>query len=303
MVNGTCLTAHERVTRRWAAVVTLVVVLSGSLIGQRADPRRLVSTSPSITETLFALGLGDRVVGVSSYCRFPPQVAALPKVGAFLSPDAEVIARLKPDLVFVHTGPNTAAAQLHALGIATVVVDRGSMTTIFSTIRQIGTAAGVTDRADMLAGEINTRLDRVRAAVAARAPRTVLIVVGRQTGTLSDIIAVGHSSYLNEVAAIAGGRNALPAAVKQEYPRLSLETVISLSPDVIIDVGEMGESPSDSDRRRAITKGLWQRQPLVKAAREGRVFVTTDAAFTVPGPRIVTVAETMAGWFHGVRFP
>jgi len=82
-----------------------------------------------------------------------------------------------------------------------------------------------------------------------------------------------------------------------------METVISLSPDVIIDIGEMGESPADSDRRRQITEGLWKKQMLVKAAYEGRVFVTTDEAFTVPGPRIVNVAETMATWLHGLRFP
>jgi iron complex transport system substrate-binding protein len=131
----------------------------------------------------------------------------------------------------------------------------------------------------------------------------VLIIVGRQTGTLSDIIAVGHGSYLNAIVGIAGGRNALPSTVTPEYPRISLETVISLSPDVIIDIGEMGESPADSARRRQVTEGLWKKQTLVTAAREGRVFVTTDEAFTVPGPRIVNVAETMATWFHGVRVP
>ena len=81
-----------------------------------------------------------------------------------------------------------------------------------------------------------------------------------------------------------------------------METVISLAPDVIIDVGEMGESPADSDRRRQVTAELWKRQTLVKAAREGRVLVDHDEAFVVPGPRIVDVAETMATWFHGVRF-
>jgi ABC-type Fe3+-hydroxamate transport system substrate-binding protein len=161
----------------------------------------------------------------------------------------------------------------------------------------------VPDRADELIATIHSRLDRVKTTVAARTPPTALIVVGRQTGALTDIIAVGHSSYLSDVAAIAGARNALPISVKSEYPRISMETVISLSPDVIIDVGEMGESPSDSGRRRQITESLWKRQTLVKAAREGRVFVTTDEAFTVPGPRIVNVAETMAGWFHSVRFP
>jgi iron complex transport system substrate-binding protein len=267
-------------------------------------PMRLVSTSPSITETLFALGLGDRVVGVSTYCRFPPDATRLPKVGSFLAPDVELIARLKPDLVFLNTGPNSAAAQLAALRVPAAVIDRtGALETVPSTIRQIGSAAGVPDAADRLVTSINGRLERVRSAVAGRAPRSVLIIVGRQTGTLNDMVAVGHTSYLGAIAAMAGGRNALPTTIKPEYPRISMETVISLSPDVIIDIGEMGESPVDAERRRQITEGLWKRQTLVKAAREGRVFVSTDEAFTVPGPRVVQVAETMAAWFHGVRFP
>src|SRR5689334_17003494 len=99
--------------------------LAAAVAFAQAPPARIVSTSPSITETLFALKLGDRVVGVSTYCRYPKQVLDLPKVGTFLKPDAETIARLKPDLVFVHTGPNTVAKQLAALGIRTSVVDRG----------------------------------------------------------------------------------------------------------------------------------------------------------------------------------
>ena len=223
-------------------------------------------------------------------------------MGRSLSPDAEIIARLKPDLVFLHTGPNSAARQLAALRVPTAVIDRGSFETVSATIRQIGMAAGVPAAAASLIATIDGRLGRVRSAVAGRPSRSVLIVVGRQTGTLNDLIVVGHTSYLGAIAAMAGGRNALPSTVKPEYPRISMETVINLSPDVIIDIGEMGESPGDSDRRRQITEGLWKRQTLVKAAREGRVFVTTDEAFTVPGPRVVSVAETMAAWFHGVRF-
>lgn len=286
------------------AIAALLIVLSASPIAQNNPaPMRLVSTSPSITETLFALGLGDRVVGVSTYCRFPAEVLKLPKVGAFLSPDAEVIARLKPDLVFLNAGPNSAAMQLAALNVRTALIDRGSFETVPSTIRQIGAAAGMPEAAERVVSSINTRLERVRAAVAGRPPRTVLIIVGRQTGTLSDIIAVGHGSYLNEIATVAGGRNVLPASVRPEYPRISMETVISLAPDVIIDIGEMGESPADSDSRRQITEGLWKKQTLVKAVRDGRVIVSTDEAFTVPGPRVAHVAETMAAWFHGAGVP
>jgi iron complex transport system substrate-binding protein len=290
-----------RHVRRAFAIALLVFLASATGRSQPQEiPARIVSTSPSITETLFALGLGDRVVGVSTYCRYPPAVAVLPKVGTFLKPDAETIARLKPDLVFVHKGPNNVLAQLGTLGIKTAVVDRGSLPGVFTTIREISTAASVADKGERLVSDLNAGLDRVKASVAGRTPRKVLIIVGRRTGTLTDIIAVGPGSYLHGIATIAGGSNVL-ASTTLEYPRISMETVISLAPDVIVDVGEMGESPADSDRRRQITEGLWRSQTLVKAVRDGGVHAVHDEAFVVPGPRIVEVARTMVRWLHGVE--
>ena len=102
-----------------------------------AVPARIVSTSPSITETLFALGLGDRVVGVSAFCRFPPEVLKLPKVGTFLKPDAELIAGLRPDLVVVHELSTGIDRRLASLRIPFVVVDRGTLASVFSSVRQI----------------------------------------------------------------------------------------------------------------------------------------------------------------------
>jgi iron complex transport system substrate-binding protein len=290
-------------TRVLMSMVTLVLVTSLTpRVQAQTMPARIVSTSPSITETLFALGLGDRVVGVSRFCRYPAAVSGLPKVGTFQKPDTETIAGLRPDMVFAHAGPNNAAAQLQMLGIKTATVDRGALPTVFTTIQQIGAAAGVSDRATRLIADLRGGLDRVKAAVAGRPPRRVLIIVGRRTGTLTDIVAVGPGSYLHDLAAMAGGTNVL-ADVKLEYPRISMETVISLAPDMIIDVGEMGESPADADRRRQATEGLWRQQTLVKAVQTGAVHATTDEAFVVPGPRILEVARTMALWFHDVRVP
>jgi len=284
-----------------ALVLLSLVVCGAAALAQSPIPTRIVSTSPSITETLFALGLGDAVVGVSNFCRFPAAVAKLPRIGTFLNPDPELIARLRPDVVFVHTGPNAAGAQLASLGIKTSSIETGALSEVFSAIRTIGAAANVRERADRLVTEINTRLERVRTTVSRRPSRRVLIIVGRRTGTLADIVAVGRASYLSDIAAIAGGVNVLDTATR--YPRISMETVIALAPDVLIDVGEMGESPADSQRRRALTEGLWARQRLVKAVRDGAVHVTTDDAFVVPGPRVIDVAELMATWFHGVHFP
>jgi iron complex transport system substrate-binding protein len=291
--------------RALRSIAWLLLATSAAMCVQieaQGVPARIVSTSPGITETLFALGLGDRVVGVSRFCRYPASVATLPKVGTFLKPDAETIATLRPDLVFVHGGPNTAAAQLQTLGIKTATIDRGALPAVFTTIQQIGAAAGVPDRAARLIADLRAGLDRVKAATAGRPGRRVLIIVGRRTGTLTDIVAVGPGSYLHDLAAIAGGTNVLGDA-KLEYPRISLETVISLAPDVIIDVGEMGESPADADRRRQATEALWRQQSLINAVQASAVHATTDDAFVVPGPRILDVARTMAWWLHDVRVP
>ena len=292
---------HGGVTRRRAIGALAGLCLTTAVVLAQAPPipARIVSTSPSITETLFALQLGDRVVGVSTYCRHPTAALSLPKVGTFLEPEPETIARLKPDLVFVHAGPNSVATQLNALGIRTSVVDRGSLPSIFSTIRQISAGAGVTERGEALVRDVQASLDRVKASVAGRPARKVLVIVGRRMGTLTDLIAVGPGSYLHDLIGIAGGVNVM-GAVQLEYPRISMETVISLAPDVLIDVGEMGETPADSDRRRAVTESLWSQQRLVAAVRAGGVHAVNDESFVVPGPRVVEVARAMAHWFHGV---
>ena len=266
---------------------------------QAPAPMRIVSTSPSITETLFALGLGPRVVGVSRYCRFPVEVVSLPKVGTYLQPDAELIARLKPDLAIVNPKANQIDRQLTTLRIRFAIIDEGGLDNVYSTIRIIGDAAGVPARATALIDEIRGRLDKIRTTVATRRPQRVLVIVGRRPGTLTDLVAVGRSSYLSDLVTIAGGVNVLADDSLPQYPRISMETVIRLAPDVVIDAGDMGDTPQDRQARRVQTEGLWKQQPLA-SSRAGRVHAVISDAFVVPGPRVVEAAETMALWLHGV---
>jgi len=258
-------------------------------------PARIVSTSPSITETLFALGIGDRVVGVSTYCRYPAEALALPKVGTFLKPDAEIIARLKPELTIVNRGPSGIEQHLNALQLRFITVDPGTVESVFPTIRQIGEAAGVTPRAEALIASLEARLARVRTAVAGRSPTKVLIIVGRRTGTLTDLIGVSEKSYLGDLVRIAGGVNVLSGTLPA-YPRISMETVVRLAPQVIVDAGDMGDTADQREARRTQTLALWRAQPLIPSTT--RVFFAGSDAFVVPGPRIVDVAETFARWFH-----
>jgi iron complex transport system substrate-binding protein len=266
-------------------------------------PARIVSTSPSITETLFALGLGDRVVGVSTYCRYPEAVATLPKVGTFLRPDAEVIARLKPDLVIVHAGPHDVVRQLGTLSIPSATVDRGTLPSVYSSIREIGAAAGAADRAERLVAELQRRLDRVRAAVAGRPRKKVLIIVGRRAGTLTDLVGVGSGSYLSDLVEIAGGVNVLGARGLPDYPQISMESVIRMAPDVIVDAGDMGDTVAERRRREAATLQAWNRQTAVAAVRVHAIHPVMSDAFVVPGPRVVEVADTLAAWLHGIEVP
>jgi iron complex transport system substrate-binding protein len=286
----------------WRLAV-LLVWLGVSAIASADAAERIVSTSPSITETLFALGLGDRVVAVSRYCRYPAEAAQLPRIGSFLEPDAELIVRLRPDLVFVHPESSGIRRKLATFPMSVITVDRGTtLAGVFSSIRTIANSAGVPERGKALIRTLEERLAGVRTAVAGRTPRKVLLIVGRRAGTLTDLVAVGPRSYLSDLVTIAGGVNVLGDARLPEYPRISMETVIRLAPDVIVDAGDMGDTPDDRRSRQARTEALWTRQPLV-AASTGRVHAVISDAFVVPGPRVVDVAETFARWFHGVGSP
>jgi len=262
-------------------------------------PMRIVSTSPSITESLFALGLGPRVVGVSIFCQYPPEVSGLARVGSFLKPDVELIARLHPGIVIINAGPNQAARQLTDLGLRAITVSPGSLANVYSTIKTVGDAAAVPDRADALIADIRHRLDRVHASVAGRPASKVLVIVGRRTGTLSDLVAVGNRSYLGELVGVAGGINVLAGERLPEYPRISMETVIRLAPDVIVDAGDMGVVLENRIRKLPEILALWRRDAALAAVSNNAVHVVTSDAFVVPGPRVVEVAETFADWFHG----
>jgi iron complex transport system substrate-binding protein len=280
-------------------LVAVLLVAASGIVDARREVSRIVSTSPSTTEVLFALGLGHRVVGVSVYCRYPAEAVALPKVGNFLRPSTEVIARLRPDLVIVNRSSNDVPRQLAQLGIQTIALDDArTLESVYSMIRTLGRATGVTARAETLVAELQRRLDRVREAAATRPPRKVLLVVGRSASSLTDLVAVGRGSYLHELVTVAGGVNVLDVPGLPSYPRISMETVIRLAPDVIVDAGDMGDTVAEHVRRQPITEGLWKQQPAVAAVRTGAVHAVTSDAFVVPGPRMVEAAETLASWLR-----
>ena len=254
----------------------------------QAQPKRIVSTFPSITETLFALGAGSRVVGVSNYCKYPPEVLLLPKVGSYIKPDAEKIALLRPDLVILQKTASSLSDRLTALKIPQLEVTVGSLPQVYSMIHDIGRAVGAADRAEKLNRDIQWKLNGFREAAEGKPRPTVLIIVGRTPGLLTNLIGVSVGSYLGELLEIAGGKNVLDQSTPA-YPHISMETVVRLDPDVILDSSFMGEAEP------ARLKDPWMAHAELKAVQKGQVFGMASEPIMTPGPRVVESVEILKG--------
>ncbi|MBV8056194.1 MAG: ABC transporter substrate-binding protein [Deltaproteobacteria bacterium] len=187
-------------------------------IATATGTRRIVSLAPSVTETLFAVGAGAEVVGVSQYCDYPPQVRRLPKIGSFITPNIEAIIALRPTVV-IGLLTSSDLREIHALqamGIATLMVDDGSVAAIEASIEKIGNKVGRSQAAHNLAGQIRSQLSGIEMRLAGIQPRPVLMVVGHQP-----LVAVGPGTYLDELLMLAHGRNIADFST-QSWPRLSL---------------------------------------------------------------------------------
>jgi iron complex transport system substrate-binding protein len=168
-------------------------------------PQRIVSLAPSLTETLFALGVGNRVVGVTRYCAYPPEVHDLPVIGGHLDPNFEAIVSLEPDLVVLIPSGEANARRLEALGVRVLQIDQHDVASVLESISVVAEACGVDDAGERLRTDIERRLAEVAAAVAgAPCPRTV-IVVGHDIGggVVRSVWAAGRDTFYNGVLEIA----------------------------------------------------------------------------------------------------
>jgi iron complex transport system substrate-binding protein len=276
----------------------LIHILLWFVVAASAQPQRIVSTAPSVTETLFAIGAGDRVVGVSTYCRYPEQATSLPKIGSYRQPSAELIASLRPDLVILNESVSELSNRLDALRIPYVQVATGSMATAFHAMRVVGDAVGNRKQADALIARIEATVRQAKAQ-AGKHPSRALIIVGRDVDSLTGLIAAGPSSYLGELLEAAGGRNALVGSSLPAYPQISLETVMRLDPDVIFDAGEMGDRTLQDGVQRQRVLQVWQTRADLRAVRSNRVVPVFSEAFTLPGPRMLDVLQFLSDSLQG----
>jgi iron complex transport system substrate-binding protein len=282
-------------------LIRIALALIASLTLAAQTPKRIVSTAPGITEILFALGLGDRVVGVTDYCRYPPEVKKLPKIGSWMTPNMEVILSLRPDLIVVQRTAVHDSSRFRAAKLRTLDVYLDRIPDIFSTIEAVGKTAGVPDRARALTAQIRAGLKDIQSRVSSRPRTSLLFSVGRNAGSLDGLIAVGPQSYLSEIIDLAGGRNVL-ADSPVPYAKVVQEEIVARNPEVIIDMGVHPDANGITPAQERSEIALWGKFPTVPAVRNHRVHIVASEIFVVPGPRVVECARQIARFLHPELF-
>jgi iron complex transport system substrate-binding protein len=247
---------------------------------------------------MFAVGAGSQVVGVSSYDDFPPEVKALPRVGALLDPDTERILSLRPDLVVVYGSQSELEGQFTRAGIRVYPYRHGGVASILQTIRDVARLTGHPADGDRVVREVRSQLDVVRLRVRGqRRPRTML-VIGRDAGALRGVYVSAGIGFLHELLDIAGGDDVF-GDIKREAAQPSNETMIARAPEVIIELHPGEQPPADALQKE---RASWNLLASVPAVRTSRVHLLYGGYLLAAGPRIGRAAETLARILHPDSF-
>jgi iron complex transport system substrate-binding protein len=246
---------------------------------------------------LYALGLGPKVVGVTTYCHYPPDARSKPKIGTYTEPSLEAIAALRPDLVVIQKNPIQLESKLRALNLNVLEVSHDTIEEVYISIRRIGDAAGAAPAAHSVVERIRQELAAVRARVSGLPPARMMFIVGRAPSRIEDLIAVGRASYLNGIIELAGGDNIFKQAVAP-YPKVGMEEILSRNPQVIVDMGDMSVTEGVTAAHRKAVVDLWRAYPSIEAVKTNRVFAVASDIFTVPGPRMAEAARAFAEMLH-----
>jgi iron complex transport system substrate-binding protein len=251
----------------------LVVDDAGDTVRLAAPARRLVSLNPAITELVFALGAGDRLVGRTESCDYPAAAARVPSVGGWIPPNVEAVTARAPDLVILYQGPTTAAAaaRLRGLGIAVLALRTDHLADVSRVARLLGAVLGVRRAADSLAGSYDAALERLRHPAASGAGPAVALVAWDQP-----LIVLGTGSFVSEMVELAGARNVFDD-VSSSSALVSLEAIVSRSPLLVASVGSLSANLARRPEWRTVT-----------AIREGRVLALADPALSHPTLRAPT---------------
>ncbi len=251
-------------------------------------PKRIISLAPNITEMIYFLGLGERLVGVTRFSYFPKEAQKKPKVGVYTDVNIEKVVTLNPDLVIATADGNKRedVEMLEEAGVPVYVVNPRKVNQVLDTIERLGQICGVTDRAKRLVNCLRERVAKVMKAVRNREKPLILLVIN-----VKPLISVNQSTIHHDIIQLAGGRN-MTGDQSFTYPKLSMEEVIKKGPDVIIISSMEREGEFETARKE------WFRWPTLPAVKRGRVYLIDSDLIDRSAPRIVSGLEEMARLIH-----
>ncbi|OHB60067.1 MAG: hypothetical protein A2167_08410 [Planctomycetes bacterium RBG_13_46_10] len=281
------------------AVVAIIFLRHGSEISESTAkpalskvegmvvPRRIVSLSPNLTEIIFALGLGDKIVAVSSDCDWPAEAKDKPKTGSFWQPNTEVIIASKPDLVVCETflQHNEAAQVLKRAGLNVLSLRVESINELFAAIRLIGQATSCLEKAEQLDEGIKEQLGQIREASSSLKRVKVLWVIQTEP-----VRVAGVNTFVNEIIELAGGQNAI-APTGDQYPSISTEAISGCGAEVIIQ-SAMGTQ--DMAKQQESAEKFWSRFANLTAVKNKKIYVINPDTVLRLGPRIGQGAQAVA---------
>jgi len=283
-------------------VIIFIVALLGinqKYTGQKSThitAQRIVSLAPSITETLFALDLGDNVIAVSDYCDFPAEVLNLPKVGGYVDPNLEAIVALQPDLVILLANQQRTIDQLQQLNIASLAVRDTTLADIREMITSIGHATQHQFQAQQLIDSIEQKITIITKKVTHLPRPRVLVTIGHSIGNnqIKTIYIAGQHDFYNDLITLAGGDNAYQDDALK-VPSLSTEGIMQLNPQIILDIFPDADD-HDADLEQVLQQ--WQALEYIDAVSNNRIYIIEQDYATTPGPRIVKLLEQFAQLIH-----
>lgn len=260
-------------------------------------PRRVISMAPNLTEIVYDIGAQDLLVGVTDFCKFPPEAQKKEKVGGWINPNYERILSLKADLVLALKFHGKAVDNLEKLKVPVLVFNCQTVNDVLDAYDILGKRLGRVAQARKAKEAIQKRLVLAANWAGKHKPVSVLFLIGRNPGTLDQLYGVGPNNFVDELIHKMGGINILSDA-REPYPLVSKEQLLKRDPDIIID--SIPSSEMNTEQLQA-EKDSWKKFPTLKAVREKRVFTLSEDAYLIPGPTMVGLAEYLSKVFSEVQ--
>ena len=259
---------------------------------------RIISTSPSITEILFELGLKDRVIAVTNFCKYPKEACQRPSIGGMLNPNMEKVVSLTPDLIIYQSGNQRLRNNAKNVGVQTLEVRMGNLEEIFESIKKLGVALNCQEQANKLTLKLTTGIAFYQERLKDLPQKEVLLLLGDSSDPARDLYAAGPGTFLNELLILSGGKNIIRDSPAR-YPKLSKEHIIEKSPEIIIEAG-----PKSNLSQKEIDLKIkeWHRFPTIKAVKNNQIYFIGADYILIPGPRLLKIIEQFSKVIHPSLF-